>query len=366
MKAVRIVDMPMASSAHARAWIREQRIGDGSKLVVTGEDLVMPTSETLTRKTSDPAIFLSVLANPMYWKGTRIAQLAGSYQTYRPLKFEVKYVPQVPVTYSGNVIYGTLFEEGRSDDSLQQALVSSNGGGVAPCYERAHSIVRLNKQFLPQQNYRLQGNAADPQVTPFRWVATYSGSDPSGQSTSAPGWICVSWKFEFSNGTGTGDSSVTTTYTTPPESKDVVLSRLRRLTGEQDLTLPLFGTVLGLLKTAGYQLLRNIAIMVLENTPATSGLESSTFGAGMMLSVVPPNRSAVGPTDGDPVTVVRDLAGNEWSVGDATPVVVYQQGPTIIDGLAPVTVKRFGIATFGMTYTDASGASHYHDLTYNG
>lgn len=293
----------------------------------------MPTPETLASKTSDPAIFLSVTCNPLYWIGTRVSSIASGYQMYRPLLFEVSYVPQVPVTYSGNVIYGTLFGEGRDMSALQQSLASSNGGGITPCYTPAKSKVKLGESNLPFKLFRVKGFASESINNPFRWVATYSGSNPSGASTSAPGWVVVRWKFEFVNGVGNGGDSVTTIYTTPPESQQALADHLARTALRQERALsPLFGTVIGLLKIAGVQLLRNIAVLFLENTKAMASGDQTLFGAGSMAAVIPPSKREQNDT---PVTVIKDAAGVEWEVPDDTPVVIYQQGPVIISSTPP-------------------------------
>lgn len=299
---------------------------DKEKLVVSGEDLVMPTPETLGSKKSDPSIFLSVPANPLYWIGTRLSSVAGGYQMYRPIEFTVSYVPQVPVTYSGNVIYGTLFSDGREMASLQQSLASSNGGGITPCYTPAKSRVRLGEQ-LPQKLFRVKGNAADAQVNPFRWVATYSGSNPNGESTSAPGWIVVKWTYEFVGGIGNGGDSVQTIYTTPPEAAVQLRHHLESVGLRSDRAIsPLFGTVIGVLKMVGIQVLRNVAVLFLENTRALANGDNTLFGAGAMAAVAPPSKQEALNSD---TTIIRDGAGNEWEVSDDTPVVIYEQGPVV-------------------------------------
>lgn len=302
----------------------------------------MPTPETLASKTSDPAIFLSVTSNPLYWVGTRIAAVAQGYQMYRPIQFQVSYVPQVPVTYSGNVIYGTLFSDGREMSSLQQSLASSNGGGITPCYSQAKSWVKLGPQ-LPQRLFRVKGNASDPQVNPFRWVATYSGSNPDGSSTSAPGWVVVKWKYEFVNGVGNGGENVYTIYTTPTSAHNILSRHLTSvgLNSERAVS-PLFGTVIGVLKVAGIQILRNIAVLFLENTKALAGSDSTLFGAGSIAAVQPPSKQEINETQ---TTTIRDNVGNEWDVPDDTPVVVYQQGPQVNVGdptpsIDPIVITR--------------------------
>lgn len=333
---------------------------DKEKLVVSGEDLVMPTPETLGSKKSDPSIFLSVPANPLYWIGTRLSSVASGYQMYRPLEFTVSYVPQVPVTYSGNVIYGTLFSDGREMASLQQSLASSNGGGITPCYTPAKSRVKLGEQ-LPQKLFRVKGNAADSQVNPFRWVATYSGSNPSGESTSAPGWIVVKWTYEFVGGIGNGGDSVATIYTTPPEAAEQLSTHLESVGLRVDRAIsPLFGTVIGVLKMVGIQVLRNVAVLFLENTRALANGDNTLFGAGAMAAVAPPSKQEALNSD---TTIIRDGAGNEWEVSDDTPVVIYEQGPVVSasEPTPPVdvfTITELSVDCIGYPSTDQNLAVH--------
>lgn len=327
---------------------------DSERIVIAGEDLVMPTPETLATKTSDPAIFLSVTSNPLYWVGTRVSAVAQGYQMYRPLQFQVSYVPQVPVTYSGNVIYGTLFSDGREMSSLQQSLASSNGGGITPCYSPAKSNVRLGQQ-LPQRLFRVKGNASDPQVNPFRWVATYSGSNPEGSSTSAPGWVVVKWRYEFVNGVGNGGENVYTIYTTPTNVHEQIKLHLTTVgLNHERAVSPLFGTVIGVLKIAGIQILRNIAVLFLENTKALAGNDSTLFGAGSIAAVQPPSKQEANDTQ---TTTIRDNVGNEWEVPDDTPVVVYQQGPQVNVGdekpSEPIVIRA--MTYVGTAWTKTTG-----------
>lgn len=310
----------------------------------------MPTAKTLAAgQLSESQIFLCVQSNPSTWLGTRIAALAAGYQLYRPLKFEVEYVPQVPVTYAGNVIYGTLFSQGRDPENLQQSLASSNGGGITPCYTRARSKVSLSARFLPQQLFRVKGNIAQQECNPFRWVATFSGVNPEGPNTTCPGWVMVRWRYEFSNGVGSSGESTSVISQTPATSLTEVEQHLLRHALRAELALnPFFGTVLGILKQAGIELLRNIAVLVLESTEGRSTTSDRTsFGPGSMLRVTPPAKTTQGPlADDEGLTEVRDGSGSSWLLPDDTPVVIYQQGtPVSVSAPAPVpvTVSRISV-----------------------
>lgn len=117
--------MPMAYATHVRPFFRTAR-GNRDTLVVSGCDLVRPIASS--NPTGGDVIFSTITANPAYWEGTKIAAISSAYFNYRPLRLRFHYVPQVPVTYAGTVVSGTIWAGQVGGDSLQQSLLTSNGG----------------------------------------------------------------------------------------------------------------------------------------------------------------------------------------------------------------------------------------------
>lgn len=97
--------MPMAYATHVRPYFRTAR-GNRDTLTISGCDLVRPIAST---GDGGDVIFSTITANPAYWEGTKIAAVASAYFNYRPLKLVFHYVPQVPVTYAGTVVSGTIW-----------------------------------------------------------------------------------------------------------------------------------------------------------------------------------------------------------------------------------------------------------------
>lgn len=105
--------MPMSYAAHVQPYFRST--GNREALRLNGCDLVKPISLT---GAGGNTIFSVIPANPAYWEGTKIASIAAAYFNYRPLKLAFHYIPQVPVTVSGTVVAGTLWNGQAGVESL--------------------------------------------------------------------------------------------------------------------------------------------------------------------------------------------------------------------------------------------------------
>lgn len=89
-------NVSMARSMASRSFFKSY--ADGTDMHCVGCDLVRPVPQNISSRGLLDDLFSVVPANPAYWGGTRIAQIAPGYQQYRPLKFKWIYVPQVAVT----------------------------------------------------------------------------------------------------------------------------------------------------------------------------------------------------------------------------------------------------------------------------
>lgn len=56
----------------------------------------------------------NVLANPLYWYGTRISGIAKVYQKYKPRFLRFRYAPSCPATSTGSISMGVLEADRKS------------------------------------------------------------------------------------------------------------------------------------------------------------------------------------------------------------------------------------------------------------
>lgn len=230
---------------------------NSQNIIMQGVDLIEPIPQYSSSQSGQNAIFCTVPANPLYWKGTRIAAQASAYQQYRPLKFSVKYVPSVPVTVPGQVVYGTMWNVGTDLGAFQQSLATSNGGGITTCYQSVWSHVRCSNKYLPLRFYNVGDDMTENTTNPFVWIAYYTG-ELSG-TVSGPGYVLLHWKYEFTVGIGQ-NSRQALTYSNS-DQPEVSLARRSRL------SVP-WGVALGMLKDGAVTVLRSVAIFLLDSVLA--------------------------------------------------------------------------------------------------
>lgn len=60
---------------------------------VEGCDLVTSLSNDVLTTDGELSLFTCIPANPAYWTGTRIGQLAPAYVNYRPVSITFHYIP---------------------------------------------------------------------------------------------------------------------------------------------------------------------------------------------------------------------------------------------------------------------------------
>jgi hypothetical protein len=173
---------------------------NGNSVRVTGRDLIYPIPDTLTAPIQTSNVIAVIPANPAYWLGTRIAALAAGYQTYRPIKFKINYIPICAVTQQGNVIGGTIWDDGFDTQNIQQSLRTSNGGFLTQCYVPYSTTIRP-KSNLPFNLYKIGGGFND-KTNPFVFVAIAIGCTDTAQQRIIPGYFYVTWSFELKNPIG--------------------------------------------------------------------------------------------------------------------------------------------------------------------
>lgn len=168
---------------------------------VSGADLVYTVPDTLPI-TADAVTIAVIPSNPAYWLGTKISQVARGYQNYRPIKFNVHYVPHCAATQAGNVIAGTIFHEAPPTDNLQQSLRSSNGGIMTQVFKPATSVVKVGNN-LQKNLYRVGGNIDDDSM-PFYYIAIAIACKDSNNNRINPGYFYVDYTYTFKNPIGGG------------------------------------------------------------------------------------------------------------------------------------------------------------------
>lgn len=77
--------MPSAYMSRTQSRFAVRNLGNNT-VRVSGADLVYAVPASLdSTPYSTSGIFTVIPANPAYWTGTRIGQLAGTYAQYRPI-----------------------------------------------------------------------------------------------------------------------------------------------------------------------------------------------------------------------------------------------------------------------------------------
>lgn len=182
--------MPVAYRKQMKAKLSLSHSRNGVR--VSGWDLVQALPSVIATD-SDP-IFAVIPCNPCYWLGTRVAVLASAYQNYRPIRMVFHYVPQVAVTTPGTVITGTLWNVTSSTASLDQTLVTSNGGNMSQCYVPFSSSITLGSN-LPQNLFSCAGSV-NSESNPFIFIAALRGAPV------VPGYFFVEYCFDLKNPLG--------------------------------------------------------------------------------------------------------------------------------------------------------------------
>lgn len=199
---------------------------NGNSVRVSGRDLIYSIPDDLTSPIQDTNVITVIPANPAYWKGTRIAALASGYQNYRPIMFKITYIPMCAVTQQGNVIGGTIWDDGIDNDNLQQSLRTSNGGFLTQCYVPHTTRIRP-KSNLQFNLYRMGGEFSTTS-NPFIFIALAIGCKNTSNQRIIPGYFYVTWSFELKNPIGSintyNNSSLITYSQLQPEMNTTIIN----------------------------------------------------------------------------------------------------------------------------------------------
>lgn len=299
----------MIPAAYAKTFVKPRgklRERSSSSVIQSGTDLLpqLPVN-TITTSTGEYANLVAVIpCNPIYWNGTRIAAIASAYQNYRPIKIRFRYVPTVPVTQQGAMVFGTLWNTGLATNDVQAALITSNGGLMSPVYKSFTRTIKLGTN-LPYNLFNVWGGFDASVHNPFNALMyTLACLDASGKAI-VPGQIFVDYTFEFKNPIGQTKEGVT--YYNP--------------VGQSGASNALFGLTLGVIKTMAGALLSNIGVIVLDEIKSTVG--KTLIGIGKSLLYKRSNFSQQALNDTVSVCVMN---GDEVTLPDTTPVICFSNG----------------------------------------
>lgn len=239
---------------------------NGNSVRVSGRDLIYAIPDTLTAPVQSTNVIAVIPANPAYWTGTRIAALAAGYQNYRPLLFKITYVPMCAVTQQGNVIAGTIWDDGFDNDNIQQSLRTSNGGFITQCYV-PHTTTIRPKTNLQFNLYRMGGDFNN-QANPFIFIAIAVGCKNASNERIVPGYFYVTWSFELKNPVGSNTQYYNSGLTTYEELDDMYHLNNTLINIQTDTEIP-FGAYIDIeeLEDAYQPSYNETPITIESNTP---------------------------------------------------------------------------------------------------
>lgn len=266
----------------------------------------------------------NILANPLYWYGTRIAGIAKVYQKFRPRHLRFRYVPNCPATSSGSVTIGVI-EAGVTLSPETAVTTLLNSGGKNINIFQSDAIDYYPK--LKEPCY-IDGDIAKPVVNPFTFcMYTLKNADVP------PGIIYIDWEYDFLQGSGDQQFPIAVITSVTEAQKRLLLSTNSDLYNEHVLSFG-WGTVLGFLKTVGVPILRKIGIVVCESVLAWLS-DDSKSNAVMTNTVIIRDASflTIDPSDvytsPDGKTRVKDANGSDYYLPDTARVAVYMAGDAI-------------------------------------
>lgn len=173
----------MRANAHASIVVRD-----------TSASLTSVEIFPVTARSSGCALMIPM--TPTKWSSTRTAQLAATYDSFRPLSCTLSWEPAVSTSTPGSVAIGTVFAGCRlpaSNDwtSLSSALAATNGGMISTIWDHNTTTISLQKNLranlFPLYN-------VDPDDIPF-WICVASNAS----SDTTLGYIVLKTKFTLRN-----------------------------------------------------------------------------------------------------------------------------------------------------------------------
>jgi len=174
-------------------------------MIVSGRDLVYKIpNQKLEQEMRN--VLTVIPANPAYWQGTGIASMAVAYQQYRPIKFNVHYIPIVDTSRSGTIFAGTIWNTPINDDGFEQTLTRTPGAINTQFFKPATGRVKV-RGMMNNKLFNVSGEMNEDS-NPFYYVAVCTGSFDN--KLDPPGMFYVTYTYVFKNPIGNN-----TTFRTP-------------------------------------------------------------------------------------------------------------------------------------------------------
>lgn len=134
---------------------------------------------------------------PQMWTGTRTQTLSTTWQSFKPLSLNIRWMPTCPTTTQGTISFGTIVGgikmgvEVNDAQSIHAALCSTHGGFMTSVWRSAGSSVKL-KGTLTKPLYPTS-QASEDEIP--LWVAAYS----DWRENSNDGYLILSGTFKLAN-----------------------------------------------------------------------------------------------------------------------------------------------------------------------
>lgn len=266
----------------------------------------------------------NILANPLYWYGTRIAGIAKVYQKYRPRFLKFRYDPSCPATTSGSITIGVI-EAGvtMTNETAVSTLLNSGGRNINIFESGFITYTPRNRDLC-----YIDGDITKPVVNPFCFFMYALNSD-----NAPPGLIHIDWEYEFYQGTGDQNMPIAVYTNTTPENILAMQSHSTFLASAQ-LTFG-WGAVLGFLKVVGVPILRKIGVVVCKSVLALldDNQKSNAIVEDRKLNIRDGTFLTIDPSDvyTSPAnyTRVKDSNGSDYYLPDTARVAIYMSGDQV-------------------------------------
>lgn len=266
----------------------------------------------------------NILANPLYWYGTRLAGIAKVYQKYRPRSLRFRYDPSCPATTSGSVTIGVI-EAGvtMTIETAVSTLLNSGGRNINIFDTGFVDYVPRIRDLC-----YIDGDITKPIVNPFCFFMYALNSD-----NAPPGLIRIDWEYEFYQ--GSGDQALpTAVYTSTTPETILMLQSSSVFLASSKLTFG-WGAILGFLKTVGVPILRKIGIVVCKSVLALLGDDqrSNALIEDKKIMIREGTFMTIDPSDvytsPSNYTRVKDSNGSDFFIPDDARVSVYMSGDQV-------------------------------------
>lgn len=292
---------------------------NNQNLTLSGTDMFQLQSD----QASGFSMTCNILANPLYWYGTRIAGIAKVYQKYRPIHLRFRYVPNCPATTSGSVTIGVI-EAGVTLSPETAVTTLLNSGGKNINIYQTDAIEYFPK--LREPCY-IDGDLAKPIVNPFTFCM-YSLKN----ADTPPGIIYIDWEYEFLQGSGDQQIPIAVITNLTASQKLALLSE-NDLYNENNLKFG-WGAVLGFLKTVGVPILKYIGVVICQSVVAW--LSDDSKSNAVMANTVNIREAtflSVDPSDVYTAPAgkmrVKDANGCDYYLPDTARVAIYMSGDQV-------------------------------------